>query len=411
MKKLELLLPAGNIEKLEYAIAYGADAVYFGLSDFSLRSMKQGEIIDLNNLKTAVDTAKLLGAKAYITLNIFAFNHDIESLISKIDVLKDANPDAIIFSDFGIYNVLKKYLPDMPLHVSTQTNTLNYEAVKFWQDMGIQRVVLARELSIKEISDIKKHVPQMELECFVHGSQCVSFSGRCLLSDYMTKSARKANHGNCTQPCRWDYKLLEEKRPNEYLDITEYDRGTFILSPKDLCLIEYIPQLIEAGVDSFKVEGRTKSVYYVSVVAKAYKTAIESYLSGKSINSHELFEELCKVGNRGYTQGFYINSENKDGYSYETSKGIAGATFLAVVDAEDKGYLKIKIKNKIQLNDDVEIISPKGNIIVKIVEIKDIYGNFLEVANTNEEVYIKADKNIDSWKKSLIRFPGVRYAL
>ena len=199
MRDVELLMPAGNIEKLEYAIKYGADAVYLGVVDFSLRAMRKGELITLENLKQAVDLAHSLGAKAYVTLNIFAFNNDIKLLEGCIDRFKDAAPDAIILSDFGVFNLVRKYLPEIPVHISTQTNTLNYESVKFWRDLGASRVILARELAVKDIAEIRRQVPDVELECFVHGAQCVSFSGRCLLSDYFSKGERKANHGNCSQ--------------------------------------------------------------------------------------------------------------------------------------------------------------------------------------------------------------------
>ncbi len=253
MKKVELLLPAGNLEKLEYAVNYGADAVYLGVVDFSLRAMRKGELITFENLKTAIDLAHKYGKKAYMTLNIFAFNKDIKHLEECIEIIKDANPDAILVSDFGIMNMLKKYMPDTDLHVSTQTNILNYECVKFWQDMGATRVVLARELSIPEIAEIKSKVPDMEVECFIHGAQCVSYSGRCLLSDYFTKGERISNQGNCCQPCRWSYKLVEETRPGEYYEINEDAHGTHILSPNDLCLVHHLKEMIDAGVDSFKV--------------------------------------------------------------------------------------------------------------------------------------------------------------
>ena len=201
MRNVELLMPAGNLEKLEYAIKYGANAVYLGVVDFSLRAMRKGQLITLENLKEAVDLAHSLGAKAYLTLNIFAFNSDIKQLESCIDIFKDANPDAVILSDFGIFNIVRKHMPETPLHISTQTNTLNYESVKFWRDLGASRVILARELAISDIAEIRNKVPDIELESFVHGSQCVSFSGRCLLSDYFTNGERKANHGNCSQPC------------------------------------------------------------------------------------------------------------------------------------------------------------------------------------------------------------------
>ena len=287
MQDLELLMPAGNLEKLEYAIKYGADAVYLGVVDFSLRAMRKGQLITLDNLKEAVDLAHKLGAKAYVTLNIFAFNNDIKLLEGCIEKFKDANPDAVIVSDFGIINLVKKYMPDTPLHISTQTNTLNYESVKFWQDFGATRVILARELPIADIAEIRRRVPDIELECFVHGSQCVSFSGRCLLSDYFTNGERKANHGNCSQPCRWSYKLVESTRPDQYYEINQDERGSHILSPKDLCLVEYLPELIDAGVNSFKVEGRTKSLYYVSAVAKAYRNAIDDCIKDRNADLHK----------------------------------------------------------------------------------------------------------------------------
>ena len=343
--KPELLLPAGSLEKMDYAIEYGADAVYFGLVDFSLRTMRKGEIITYDNLKQAVELAHSKGAKAYMTLNIFAFNHDISNLEANIETISDANPDAIILSDFGIFNIVKKYMPKTLIHISTQTNILNYEAVKFWRDLGASRCILARELPIKDVAEIKAKVPDIELEVFVHGAQCVSFSGRCLLSDYMTKGERKANQGGCSQPCRWSYKLLEETRPNEYYEIEQNERGTHILSPKDLALIDYIPQLIDAGVDSFKIEGRTKSLYYVSAAARAYRKAIDEYIDKKE-PSFNYMEELEKIGNRGYTQGFYLGDNNSDSYSYDISKGLAGADFLAIVLDKVDEYLTVKIKNK-----------------------------------------------------------------
>ncbi len=415
MKKVELLLPAGNIEKLDYAINYGADAVYLGMVDFSLRSMRKGEIITRDNLKKAIDLAHAYNKKAYLTLNIFAFNEDIKMLYEHLDVISDANPDAIIVSDFGIANVIKKELPNLEQHVSTQANTLNYEAVKFWQDYGATRVILPRELSIPEIKEIKDKVPDMELEVFVHGSQCVAFSGRCLLSDYMTKGERKANHGGCAQPCRWSYKLLEETRPGEYYDITQDESGTHILSPKDLALIEYIPQLIEAGVDSFKVEGRTKSLYYVSAVARAYRMAIDGYYEGKTDNK-DLFDELLKIGNRGYTTGFFITKPDSEGYSYDISKGLAGADFLCEFwDKQDNLY-KVKIKNKINLNDRIEIITPNEQFETNVIKIyNEINGIKEEIAleevqlgNTNDEVWIEFSQSPKGYKYALGRTIGIK---
>ena len=407
MQNIELLMPAGNLEKLEYAIRYGANAVYLGVVDFSLRAMRKGELITLENLKHAVDLAHSLGAKAYLTLNIFAFNNDIKQLESCIDIFKDANPDAIILSDFGVFNMVRKYMPDMPVHISTQTNTLNYESVKFWRDLGASRVILARELAIADIAEIRKQVPDVELESFVHGSQCVSFSGRCLLSDYFTNGERKANHGNCSQPCRWSYKLVEETRPGQYYEINQDERGAHILSPKDLCLVEHIRKLIDAGVDSLKVEGRTKSLYYVSAVSKAYRQAIDECLKNPDADLHKYFIELQKVGNRGYTTGFALGHNDSDSYSYDISKGLAGADFLCEFkDKSDKGYL-VKIKNKIHLNDEVEIITPDEQFITKVTGIVKDDEN-VELGNTNDDVHLQFTVEPKNYKYAIARTIGVK---
>lgn len=411
--KPELLLPAGNLEKLKYAINYGADAVYLGVVDFSLRSMRKGELITFDNLKTAIDLAHSLNAKAYMTLNIFAFNNDIKNLEKCIDIIKDANPDAIILSDFGVFRTVRKHMPAMPIHISTQANTLNYEAVKFWQDNGAKRVILARELPISDVAQIRKKVPDIELEVFVHGSQCVSFSGRCLLSDYMTDNERKANQGNCAQPCRWSYKLVEETRPGEYFEINQSGKGSHILSPKDLCLVEHLQKLIDAGVNSFKVEGRTKSLYYVSAVAKAYRNAIDEVIKNPNADLSKYYKELLKVGNRGYTQGFYLGDNNSESYSYDVSKGLAGADFLCefwgVNEGVNEDFYLVKVKNKILLNDEVEILTPDEQYLTKVVAIKDKHGLECEIANTNDEILIKFEKSPKDYKYALARTPGIMY--
>lgn len=420
MRNVELLMPAGNLEKLEYAVRYGANAVYLGVVDFSLRAMRKGEIITLENLKSAVELAHKLGAKAYLTLNIFAFNSDIKHLEECMDIIKDAKPDAILVSDFGILRLIKRYMPDVDIHISTQTNILNYECVKFWQDMGASRVVLARELSIPAIAEIKKQVPNMEVECFIHGSQCVSFSGRCLLSDYFTNGERKANSGNCSQPCRWSYKLVEETRPGQYYEINQDERGSHILSPKDLCLVKHLKEMIDAGVDSFKVEGRTKSLYYVSAVAKTYRAAIDEIMANPDADMEKYFLELKKVGNRGYTTGFALGENKPDSYSYDISKGLAGADFLfefhdkkkycdvdTTSNREDDLFL-VKIKNKVLKGDEVEIITPKEKFVAKIVEILNDKGDNLDVANTNADVYLKLDKEPIDYKIALARTIGVK---
>lgn len=418
MRDVELLMPAGNLEKLEYAIRYGADAVYLGVVDFSLRAMRKGELITLDNLKQAVALAHSLGAKAYVTLNIFAFNKDIEDLEACIERFKDAKPDAIILSDFGVFNLVRKYIPEIPVHISTQTNTLNYESVKFWRDLGASRVILARELPIKDIAEIRKQVPDIELESFIHGAQCVSFSGRCLLSDYFSNGERKANHGNCSQPCRWSYKLVEETRPGQYYEIHEDNRGSHILSPKDLCLVKYLPQLIEAGVDSLKVEGRTKSLYYVSAVAKTYRNAIDEIMQNPQADLEKYFLELKKVGNRGYTTGFALGDNNGESYSYDISKGLAGADFLcefrsSLSEGKEMPHLPedfylVKIKNKILLNDEVEIITPDEQFKAIVKEIRNDKGENAELGNTNDEVFIRFSQSPKEPKYAIARTIGIK---
>ena len=409
MNKPELLMPAGNVEKLKYAIKYGADAVYLGVVDFSLRAMRKGELITLENLKTAISTAQQMGAKAYLTLNIFGFNSDIKALESSMDIIADSNPDALIISDVGIMRLAKKYMPNTDIHVSTQANILNYEAVRFWQDMGATRAILARELPIKDVAEIKQKVPEMELECFIHGAQCVSFSGRCLLSDYMTNGERKANSGNCSQPCRWSYKLVEETRPGQYYEIEENEKGTHILSTKDLCLVKHLKDMIDAGIDSFKVEGRTKSLYYVSAVAKAYREAIDTVLENPNADMQPYYDELLKVGNRGYTTGFYLGEGYpKDGYSYDISKGLAGADFLCEFWGREGNYYKIKTKNKFNKNEDIEIISPEEKFVTQVTEIKNMKGEELELANTNDELLVKLTNAPKDAEFALARTVGIK---
>ena len=399
-------MPAGNIEKMKYAFAYGADACYLGLVDYSLRTMRKGELITRENLKSAIDTARSLDKKAYLTLNIFAYDDDIRSLEGTLEVIKDANPHAIILSDFGVYNLVKKFLPDIDIHISTQTNILNTEAVKFWRDMGATRVILARELSLKQIEAIKKAVPEIEVEIFVHGSQCMSYSGRCLLSDYMTKGERKANHGGCAQPCRWSYKLLEETRPGEYYEIVQDERGSHILSPKDLCLVRYIKELMDIGVDSFKAEGRTKSLYYVSAVAKAYRAVMDA-----KISTDEAFLELKKVGNRGFTEGFFMGNNDSSSYSYEISKGLAGADFLCIFLDRRENLYKVVIKNKMLLNDEFEIITPNFKSTVRVKSIYNDKEGDVDVANTNDEVWMELtgdDHWQNEWQWALGRTVGIK---
>ena len=401
-------MPAGSIEKMKYAFQYGADACYLGLKDFSLRALRKGELIDETNLKSAVELANSLNKKVYCTFNIFAYDDDIKNLEEKVDIIKEASPHAFIISDFGVYRIIKKNFPNIDIHISTQTNILNSETVKFWRDMGASRVILARELSFKQIEKIRKEVPDIEIEMFVHGAQCMAYSGRCLLSDYMTEGKRKANLGNCAQACRWSYKLLEETRPDEPYEIIENDKGTHIMSTKDLCLVKYIKDLKDIGIDSFKVEGRTKSLYYVSAVAKTYRKVID----GKW-DFDFAFSELKKAGNRGYTEGFFLGDNNSSSYSYDISKGLAGADFLGVFlgKISDSEY-KILIKNKICLNDEIEIITPNFEVVAKVVKILHEKKGEVDVANTNDEVVIEFNCKDWQWIKeaecALARTLGIK---
>ena len=393
---------------MKYAFAYGADAVYLGLVDFSLRALRKGELIDETNLKTAVDIANSLNKKVYCTLNIFAYDKDIEKLHKTIDVIAEAKPHALIVSDFGIYRTIKNAIPDMEMHISTQTNILNSETVKFWQDMGATRVVLARELSYKQIETIRKNCPDMELEMFIHGAQCMGYSGRCLLSDYMTKGERQANQGNCAQACRWSYKLLEETRPNEYFEIIQDDKGSHIMSTKDLCLVHHIKKLCDLGIDSFKIEGRTKSLYYVSAVAKTYRQVIDGKMPADAA-----FVELKKVGNRGYTEGFFLGDNNSTSYSYDISKGLAGSDFLGICQKTiDENTYEFLIKNKILLNDEIEIITPNYATLAKVVKIYHNKKGEVDVANTNDEINLTFVCESEEWKKeanfALIRTKGMK---
>lgn len=408
MIKPELLLPAGNVEKMLYAFHYGADAVYLGTSDYSLRNTIQGEIITRENLPKTIKIAHELNKKVYITINIYAHNKDLKILPEFIEFLSDYKPDAVIFSDIGVGSLLKKYAPELALHLSTQANTCNYASAKAWYDFGVSRIILARELSLSEINEIKQKVPELELEVFIHGSLCISYSGRCLLSDYMTNNTRKSNQGGCAQPCRWKYSLMEESRPDEYFEITEDQRGSYIMNSKDLCLVEYIPKLIETGIDSFKVEGRTKSLYYVAVVARTYREIIDKILNNSEIDYSKYVRELATAGNRGFTVNFISDKPSTIDYNYETSKGKAGLTFLgtSLSDKIIDGKLLTQARNQIKLNDQVEWLTPKNKFESTIELIENQYGEALEIANTNNEVYLNVPEQINNCKWAILRSKG-----
>lgn len=365
MNKTELVLPGGDYNRARIALDFGADAVYVGLNKYSLR---KGEVrYNLEELERTIQYAHSLKKKIYVTFNIFAHNKHLKTLKADMEKVANLSPDAFIIADIGVINIARKIAPQIPIHVSTQANTTNLETVKFYQELGIKRVVLARELTLKEITEIHKAVPKIELEVFVHGSMCISYSGRCLLSNYMT--GRQANLGDCAQPCRWNYNVyLEEKqRPNEFFKIEESNEGTNIMSSKDICLIEHIDKLERAGVTGLKVEGRNKTEYYLAATALAYKKALE--LSKKnSYTTNEkkkLKRELQKIAHRDYTTGFIYEKANKGG-TYQGRSPICNWEYIGIIIKDSQ----VIVKNKISKGALVELLTPDGikkDEILKIV--------------------------------------------
>lgn len=373
---IELLAPAGDISKLKVALAYGADAVYCGTPDFSLRAREN--TFSIADIRQALKLSKTAKKKLYLTVNTYPRTQQFKKLESFLRQIKKTPPDAFIFSDFGVYRLLRKYFPKVPLHLSVQANTVNSEAVKFWQSLGVVRIILGRELSLKEIQAIHKAVPKMELEIFIHGAICVSYSGRCLLSLYLTN--RDANQGKCSQPCRWNYTLSEEKRQDQPLPIEEDQHGTYILNSKDLCLIEKIPELVKAGVVSFKIEGRHKSVGYLATIVRAYRQAIDDYRAGKKFDKR-LWKEIYSTGNRGFTLGFF-NGSQKDLQNYERSGAENPQAFLGLVDKIDKNLVRFEVRNRFDLGDEIEVVPPFGEIFSsKITEILDKNFHSIECAH------------------------------
>ncbi len=354
--KIELLSPAGDMEKLEYAILFGADAVYLALKEFGMRAGTGN--FEKDELITAVKKAHLNGVKVYVTCNILPKNNHMDNIKEYLEVIKTANVDALIVADIGVLAAVKKYLPNIAIHVSTQAGIVNYAAAQEFFNMGAKRVVLARELQLSDIQVIREKTdPSLEIEAFVHGAMCVSFSGRCLLSSYLT--GRDANRGECAQPCRWNYYLMEEKRPGQYFKICEDDAGTYILNAKDLCMIEYIDKLAAAGINSFKIEGRAKSFYYVAMVTNAYKKAIELYYKnpdGYKVPSY-LIQEVEKVSHRQYSTGFYFGNPN-NGQFYENGGYIRTCEVMATVEKSDEKFIYCIQRNKFNVGENLEIISP-----------------------------------------------------
>ena len=382
--KIELLAPAGDMEKLKTALHFGADAVYFAGKNYGLRAY--GTNFSDFSIKEAMSLIHSYGKKGYVTLNVYARHNDFDGLKEYVQSLVDANVDAVLISDLGIFSFVRENFPTLPIHVSTQANTTNFMAVKMWQKLGAERVVLARELTLEEIKKITSSVKNIEIEAFVHGSMCISYSGRCLLSNYLT--GRDSNHGECVQACRWKYSLIEETRPGEQLDITEDSRGTYIFNSKDLCLIEYLDKIYDAGVFSFKVEGRMKSPYYVATVINAYRRAIDHMLECKKENKEykcpgELLEELNKASHRQYTTGFMFN-DGKVTQNYESASQEQDCKFMAMVLKAEKGRVLIEQRNKFSVGETLEILSPNSSFGKKINVSK------LEDENGNEVVEAKA---------------------
>lgn len=349
---IELLSPAGNRERLEYALAYGADAVYMAGSRFSLRAFADN--FEPDELKNALELVHSKGKKAYITVNIYAHNSDIDGMEDYFRFLYDIGADAVLVSDLGVLEAAKKGAPELPVHISTQANVTNYAAARFFCNAGAERIVLARELSIEEIALIHQKVPQAELEAFVHGAACISYSGRCLLSDYLT--GRSANQGKCAQPCRWGYELVPQGRADSF-PIEQDERGTYILNSKDLCMIDHLGELADAGVTSFKIEGRMKTAYYTAAVTNAYRRAIDRLEAGLEPDS-TLKEELAKAANREFTTGFYFGPV-QNGQRYESSKCRQSHEFSAVVLSSDGEYLTLEQRNRFRVGDVLEVLSPE----------------------------------------------------
>ncbi len=349
---IELLSPAGNRERLEYALAYGADAVYMASSRYSLRAFADN--FEPDELKSALELVHSKGKKAYITVNIYAHNSDIDGMEDYFRFLYDIGADAVLVSDIGVLEAAKKGAPELPVHISTQANVTNYAAARFFCNAGAERIVLARELSIEEIALIHQKVPQAELEAFVHGAACISYSGRCLLSDYLT--GRSANQGKCAQPCRWGYELVPQGRADSF-PIAQDERGTYILNSKDLCMIDHLGELADAGVTSFKIEGRMKTAYYTAAVTNAYRRAIDRLEAGLEPDP-ALKEELAKAANREFTTGFYFGPVQQ-GQRYESSKCRQSHEFSAVVLSSDGEYLTLEQRNRFRVGDVLEVLSPE----------------------------------------------------
>ncbi len=379
-KKPEILAPANSLEVLKTAVEYGADAVYIGGEMYGLRAKAKN--FSAEDMKKGIEYAHSRGKKVYVTANITAHNRDLEGVRDYFYELKEIGPDALIISDPGVFSIAREVCPEIDIHISTQSNNVNYMTFRFWKDQGAVRVVTARELSLEEIGDIRDNIPEdLEIETFVHGAMCISYSGRCLLSNYFT--GRDANLGACTHPCRWKYYIMEEKRPGEYLPVEENERGTYIFNSKDLCMIEHIPELVKAGIDSFKIEGRMKTALYVAVVSRTYRKALDDYFEDpekyeKNIPYYK--EEIAKCTYRQFTTGFFFGPTSHESQIYDHNTYVKGYVYLGMISCVDSdGSGVFEQKNKFSVGDEVEIMKPSGeNVRTKVLALRDEDGNEME---------------------------------
>ena len=381
MRKTELLIPAGSLDVLKTAVIYGADAVYIGGEAFGLRAKAHN--FSLEDMKEGIAFAHAHDVKVYVTANILAHNQDLPGVEAYFEELKEVGPDALIISDPGVFEIAKRVLPDTELHVSTQANNTNYGTFNFWWNLGAKRVVTARELSLKEIKEIRAHIPEeMEIESFIHGAMCISYSGRCLLSNFFT--GRDANQGACTHPCRWKYSVVEETRPGEYMPVYENERGTYIFNSKDLCMIEHIPEMIDAGIDSFKIEGRMKTALYVATVARTYRKAIDDYLEDPKkyeANMPWYKDQISNCTYRQFTTGFYFGKPSEESQIYDSNTYIREYTYLGIIGEIKDGLYRIEQRNKFSVGEVIEIMKPDGrNITATVRAIYDEDGNSVESA-------------------------------
>lgn len=382
MRRPELLIPASSLEVLKVAVIFGADAVYIGGEAYGLRAKAKN--FSMEEMKEGIEFAHERGVRVFVTANILAHNYDLEGVETYLNELKKIKPDALIIADPGVFSIAKRVCPEIEIHISTQANNTNYLTYNFWKDMGAKRVVAARELSLAEIKQIREKIPDdLEIEAFVHGAMCISYSGRCLLSNYFT--GRDANKGACTHPCRWRYAVVEEQRPGEYLPVYENERGTYIFNSKDLCMIEHIPEILDAGIDSLKIEGRMKTALYVATVARTYRRAIDNYLESEEKYRENLEwykEEIGKCTYRQFTTGFFFGKPDENTQIYDSNTYINEYTYLGIVgEKNEKNQYAIEQRNKFSVGEEIEVMKPSGeNVLVQVLSIQDEDGNEMESA-------------------------------